>query len=259
MRKISKILLLISILGLLLSCGSEISGDYSYQPQYVVKSSPPDSHAYFLIENFSVLKTFYAAAGRGEKAFLDLEDGELRSPIEHIYIPFSSANRRDYFLMLLDYIDEHYVLMKNEHITLDKIQSEPTEFNSLNMMYSFQDKGIYGRGGNSSFSITSSLSLSPTFPPLPNGSEPITIYGDDYRIDFYDHTIKDPEPRSGIYPWYAGYLYYSDTENPIMIIRLYYKTESDASRIREALPLFSEFQVMTVYEAMMNASVLENE
>ena len=63
---------------------------------------------WFTIDDFAVLKAFYAIAGQGEDAFVALEkDTTMCSPIEHID---STYDRRDYFLMLFDFVRDQKIL-----------------------------------------------------------------------------------------------------------------------------------------------------
>ena len=85
-------------------------GDYTYEKQPIVK--PIASHRMrFIIDDFAVLKAFYAIAGQGEDAFVALEkDTTMCSPIEHIDSTYADHKRRDYFLMLFDFVRDQKIL-----------------------------------------------------------------------------------------------------------------------------------------------------
>ncbi len=232
-------------------------GDYTYEKQPIVMPIA-SRRMRFTIDDFAVLKAFYAIAGQGEDAFVALEkDTTMCSPIEHIDLHY---DRRDYFLMLFDFVRDQKILVpKNENlqITLNRVWATPPDFDFLSIVYNLN--GVYNKGEERFTALYSPNRSIPS--TLKNAVEPITVNGEGYRIDFYD----EGEEYYNLYPsidpsyMFKGYLYCDDATEPIMYIELRYDNPFEAARIKEALPVFSECQLMTIYEAMVAAPTPEGE
>jgi hypothetical protein len=270
MKKIICVLLAVILMTVCAACNDpsekdpdteefEFSGDYSYQPQRVVM---PIAHygTDFVIKDFSVLKTFYASAGQGESAFLDLENKEeMMSPIEHIDSD-SSIKRRDYFLMLFDSVRDQCILVpkkEDSQISLDYVYATPPDFDFLSIHYNFSPGVIRGVAEPFTAMYSTRLSVPSS---LQKVVKPTTVIGEGYRVDFYDtQEYYDLYPSMNASLKYEGYVYTDDAAAPIMVIELYYNNSGDAASLKAALPLFSELRVMTIYEAMLAAPTLESE
>lgn len=219
------------------SSQDEFTGDYTYEPQKLLEKElgTPHSMTALYISSMSYMHQFYAAAGKGEEAFVAANAAlGSNSPMKNFYYP-----SRDYFLTVYDLIRDHYLFLPkgNNYFTLGEIKIE-TPYTALQTSL------------NGSTNLSCLYFSTKNRTTVPKGEPDAIVRGDNYAVHFWEH-LNDTDNRT----YYSGYVV-RDGEQVAMIELL---LSGDRSISEDVLIYFEKFKLMTFEEAMLAAPLPETE